>query len=424
MIDEECVNIPQDIAAAIRHRDISFLKPYRARVDHGCVNVLEKHIQPPVDSLDRIAHIQPPADSLDPIAHIQPPADSLDPIAHIQPPADSLGRIAQALSNFVNNQPTGNNMPLLRNLPLAAAIYFTASFELPVQLDATTPTQEAFFSHQLWAPLLMAAVGETQLRCNWEVQCRKGHENNKGMMLADFGAYMVINGRPYYTLLAELERGTTDATVHKDFVVLAAEMRLVLEKNARQVIKDDIDNLRLYGLLLTQTSAKLLVMRACYDEGMDEISFSLKEDVAKFDFDSTRPPQKLIEDIIDFFSLVMMAALPDGTGISQELFDKEGQRIRRKYLAVFVLVGLEYVPVSNVLKPSEYAFPKPPEDSEVARTGKDFTPKKQRTNERRFEGFGLATRGGMHQGLVDRICSARQLTLHSKANLVLFACVF
>ena len=44
-------------------------------------------------------------------------------------------------------------------------------------------------------------------------------------MYADFGVYVVINGKPYHTLLAELGRDPTDDAVHKDFFVVLTVRR-------------------------------------------------------------------------------------------------------------------------------------------------------------------------------------------------------
>ena len=235
------------------------------------------------------------------------------------------------LENIINSQ-SEVNTPTIRNPPFAAAIQHVVNFQLPPKGSLITKTLETYYSHQFWAPLLTTVFAETQSRCDWEVQCRNGHESGKGRMLADFGAYMVINEEPYYTLLAELERTATD--MHKDFLVLAVEMRLMLEKNARQVALEDVSDLRMYGLLLTKTSACALVMRAFYDEVLDEISFSLKEDVATFDFTLTRSPQELIKDLIGLFSFIKMAADPNTTGISQERLGKDGQQIKCMFIVV------------------------------------------------------------------------------------------
>ena len=240
------LELPSNINAALSRRDFSFTEPRRVHLDPGCVDVLRQYIRSP---------------------------------------GDGTNRVLSALQDYVDHQSSGTNTPTIRNPPLAAAVHAAVDFQLPLQPGAPL---ESFFSHQLWTLLLTATVGECPLRCNWEVLCREGRESGKGKMLADFGAYLDINGHAYYTLLAELERDAWEFAVHKDFIVLAVEMRLALEHNIRQVAVDDIGGLRMYGLLLTGTVMKVLIMKPVYDKRLDELTFYLVEDAAKFDFNSTR----------------------------------------------------------------------------------------------------------------------------------------
>jgi hypothetical protein len=282
---------PQNIIAELSQRVFMFQKPLRARLEHGCVDITRRNIKFHGDTMDCII---------------------------------------PALEEFIDGQPTRNDTPIIRDFRFVTAIDAVINFQLPVRLDSPVPASESFFSHELWAPLLKAAVSETQSLSNWEVLCRQGREHGKGKMLTDFGAYTVIDGLPYYMLLAEIERGEQgdmEDTVHKDFVMLAAEMRIILSKNAQRIMIEDIDDLCIYGFLLTQTSARLLVMKAAYNYQHDELMFNLLEDVARFDFSSTRPLQQLIEDIVDFFSIVMLATGTEGTGISKERFNKPGRRL-------------------------------------------------------------------------------------------------
>ena len=144
---------------------------------------------------------------------------------------------------------------------------------------------------------------------------------SKGKMYADFGAYMAINNIPYYTLLAEIDHGGTTRTFHKDLIVLTAEMWLCLEFNVLTVAMDNIDDLRMYGLLITQTSAEVLIMRPQYNKPANEVTYVLKEGAGKFDFDPTMPPQQLIEETAKFFAFIKMASDPDMTGITEERVD-------------------------------------------------------------------------------------------------------
>jgi hypothetical protein len=283
-------SLPDNIKTKLPSNIARFQKPSRVRLDPGCIDVLGQNVQQQ---------------------------------------DDATARIIPALQRFIEGQPEENDTSVIRNPRFVAAVDAVVRFRLPVHIDSAV--SESFFSHQLWAAMLTSAVGETSLECYWEVVCREGGENGKGKMIADFGAYTVIDDEPYYTILAELERGKSDKVAHKDFVVLVAEMRLWLEKAIIRVAVDDIGDLCVYGLLLSQTSARLLVMRAVYDRRLDEMIFILDDDAAMFDFDPSRSPYQLIEDIVDFFSFVSMAASPDGTGISHERFNRPGQRIDCKY---------------------------------------------------------------------------------------------
>ena len=289
-----------NIKTELSRRVFSFVPPTRGRVDRSCVDILKQYALSP----------------------------------------EATARIVQALESFINCQTVGTDTPVIPNSTFAAAVHAVINFQPPVHWELSTPTTEAFFSHQLWTLLLTAAVDETPLRCNWEVLCQEGQRTNKGKMYADFGAYMDIDGSPYYTLLAEIERGAAKNAVHKDSVVLAVEMRLCLEWNIFKVTEEDINDLRMYGLLITQTSAEMLMMKPQYDMESKELTYVLKEDIAKFNFDPTLPPEQLIKEIVEFFAFIKMASDPETTGISRERIIKEGKRIDRKYhiLLCFIIV--------------------------------------------------------------------------------------
>ena len=215
----------------------------------------------------------------------------------------------------------GISRPHIQDLAFERALHAIITYDLS---GGTKP--EAFLSHQLWGPLLIMAACQARLCSWWEVLCRRGGEHQNGKMLADFGAYATVDDKTCYVILAELEREANG--VHKDFVVLVAEMRLLLDKVAREVPVDAIEGLKMFGLLLTGTSAQLLSLQPRYDRDTDDLSFLLSENLDTFNFSSTQPIPELIDTLVRFFSFFVSLGDSNVTGIRRDVFTKKGVRIQ------------------------------------------------------------------------------------------------
>ena len=289
------LNIPPELVAELSKHPSVFSFPCRVSPERSCVDILKSNIR----------------------------GDDVFGVVDIE-----------RLAEHIDKRTDENRLIAMRALPFATIIRTITDFRLPLLSDSTEEVSESYFSHALWSPLLVTASNEYGLGYNWEITCREGGVHGKGKMIADFGGYMVVDGKPCYTLLAEIERGgSEDDVVHKDFVVLAAEMRIHLERAVQRVTMEDIGDLRVYGLLLSRTSARLIVMGASYDARLDELTFVLDDNFARFDLDITkRDTSGLIEDVIRFLSVFASSASPEGTGITKERFDKPGRRINRKFV--------------------------------------------------------------------------------------------